>query len=96
MSSVIIRHSPKKEILVPIVAIENNIDFIMNNPSVVLLNDNIEHEIQSVSEVNILSKNASDIINKLYKCSVIDYLTKWYNFDNHMDSFVFFYIKFKN
>lgn len=96
MSKIIIRHSPKKEILVPLVAIENNIDFIMNKPDKVVLNDNIEHDIQSVTEMNILSKNASDIVNRLYKCSVIDYLTKWYNFDNHMDSFVFIYIKFKN
>lgn len=68
------------QIYVPLLAIENNIDFICSEPYPdIITADNIECRVALIEYINPLSKKGMEIIKDIYKIEVGSFLTLWYN-----------------
>lgn len=88
-----IAHYFEEELIVPIIAIEDNMDFIMDNDPKLVTADFIESNIISQQEIHVLSEEAGVLIWKLYKLSTIDYLKRWYSKYPYMSSMIFIHLK---
>lgn len=89
-----INHSFKTEILVPVAAISNNIDFLVNDKSVVRMvktSDNIECVVESFEEVHICTLEAD--IKRLYGMEPWPYIMRWYKVAPSMHSMDFVRVK---
>ena len=89
-----INHSFKNEIIVPIVAISNNIDFLLCKcEKRVLTSDNVECTVESHEEVHMCK--LGDDVKRLYDMEMWPYIMRWYNVDPNMSSMEFVKIKLK-
>ena len=91
-----INHSFKTEILVPVSAITNNIDFLINDKNatrMVKTSDNVECVVDSFEEVHICT--LENDIKKLYGMEPWPYIMRWYKVVPTMHSMDFVRIKLK-
>lgn len=91
-----ILHSFKPEIIVPIAAITNNVDFALGGKErvrMVKTSDNIECIVESFEEKHMCDL-AGDI-TRLYGMEPWSYIQRWYKVAPHMHSMDFFKIKLK-
>lgn len=90
-----IKHDPSKEVFVPLIAIENNIDFMMSKSKrLVIFTDGTEKEVKEWEEVNILSDEGKELASRIYGISWHKFLEVWYS-KCYFDSLSFLWIKFK-
>ena len=91
-----INHSFKTEILVPVAAISNNIDFLMNDKNAIRMvktSDNIECVVESFEEVHICTLETD--IKRLYGMEPWPYVMRWYKVVPLMHSMDFVRVKLK-
>lgn len=89
-----VRHKYRDEIIVPYIAVQNNIDFMLNKGERYLLTaDGIKAKVMGSKEVHVCELEAD--IKRLYNLSAWDYLCKWYNSEKSMDSMHLLHIKLR-
>lgn len=87
-----INHKYREKIVVPYLAIQNNIDFLSDNGEKrIIFADGIKAKVLSIEEKNICS--LKEEIESLYKMSQWDFICKWDKVYNHIDSMYFLVIK---
>lgn len=91
-----ILHSFKQEIIVPIAAITNNVDFVINDKSCVRMvktSDNVECVVERFEEVHMCLLEQD--IKRLYGMEPWPYIMRWYKVAPNMTTMDFFKIKLK-
>jgi hypothetical protein len=91
-----ILHSFKPEIIVPIAAITNNIDFVTAGKDCVRMvktTDDVECVVESYEEIHMCSLEAD--IKRLYGMEPWPYVMRWYKVAPHMNTMDFFKLKLK-
>lgn len=91
-----IAHRFKEEVIIPFVALTNNIDFCTtkNEEKTCLMADNVMCKVVSWEEKHIC-KLVGDV-KRIYGIqNMWDFIVRWYGLDNHMDSMYFLHIKLK-
>jgi hypothetical protein len=91
-----VRHSFREEIIVPIAAVTNNVEFLLNNESCVRMvktTDNIECCVESYSVVHMCQ--LSDDIKRLYNMDPWPWIMRWYGVEPNMHSMEFVKLKLK-
>lgn len=74
-----IKHNYLPQIYVPLLAIENNIDFICSEPYPdIITADNVVCRVALIEYVNPLSEKGREIIKDIYKIEVGSFLALWY------------------
>lgn len=89
-------HSFKEEIIVPIAAITNNVDFVIGGKDCVRMmktSDNVECVVDSFEEMHMCK--LEDDIKRLYGMDPWPYVMRWYKVAPHMHSMEFYKIKLK-
>lgn len=89
-----INHSFRPEILVPVAAISNNIDFLVNDKNatrMVKTSDNVECVVESFEEVHICTLEKD--IKELYGMEPWPYIMRWYKVAPAMHSMDFVRVK---
>lgn len=87
-------HRYRDEIVVPYIALRNNIDFMLNKGERYLItSDNIKAKVVECKEVHIC--DLEDDIKRLYNILAWDFIKRWHGSDNRMDSMHFLKIKLK-
>lgn len=84
-----IQHSFKEEIVIPIIALYNNFDFLYNNKEdkYVKTSDGYICVVKKYELIHIC--NLENKIYNIYKINLIDYIKRWYNACPQMDSMMF-------
>lgn len=91
-----IEHNYKEEIVVPLISIYNNIEFLNSTKQKIETEDGVECEVLSVKQIHILDDESIDLITSLYGVSEMLFMKKWYiKYGSAMQSLVFVYIKLK-
>lgn len=91
-----IQHQPSEELFVPLIAVENNIDFLTSkSKKLVIFTDVTEKEVKEWKEINILSGEGKQLVSRIYGISWHKFLEVWYS-KCYFDSLSFLYINFKN
>lgn len=91
-----ILHSFKPEIIVPIAAITNNVDFVIGSKECVRMvktSDNVECIVEAYEEKHMCELEAD--IKRLYNMDPWPYIQRWYKVAPHMHTMDFFKIKLK-
>lgn len=89
-----VRHKYRDEIIVPYIAVQNNIDFMLNRGDRYLITaDNVKAKVLESKELHLLE--LKDDIKRLYGISAWDYICKWHSVDEHMDSLHLLHIKLR-
>lgn len=89
-----IRHKFREEMIVPYIAVQNNIDFILNKGERYLLTaDGIKAKVIECTEVHVCE--LKDDIKRLYDMDAWDYICRWYNAEKCMNSLYFLHIKLR-
>lgn len=93
----VIHHSFKPRILVPYIAITDNIPFTCNGKikQEVRLSDGNTYEALLLETINILSDRGEKLIKEIYNLDTIQILKKWYKYDSHFESLEFVLIELK-
>lgn len=89
-----IRHKFREEMIVPYIAVQNNIDFMLNKGERYLLTaDGIKSKVTECNEVHVCE--LKDDIKRLYDMNAWDYICRWYNAEKCMNSLYFLHIKLR-
>lgn len=89
-----VRHRYKEEIIVPLVAITKNIDFLMGRgKKTIHLTDGTTCEVVKWSEIHLLDMD--DEVKKMYNMSAWDFAKRWYSYDKGMQSMTFIKMQLK-
>lgn len=89
-----VKHRYKEEIIVPYIAVQNNIDFMLNKGERYLITaDNVKAKVLEAKEVHMCE--LWEDIDRLYKLSVWDFIVRWYNSEKNMDSMHLLHIKLR-
>lgn len=94
-NSYIINHSYKPAILVPLLAISNNFDFLTNENRYnikAIMQDGTPVIIDRWEYMNILSEKTDNIIREIYGIDVLSFARKWYR-SLPIDSLNFIYMQ---
>lgn len=87
-----VSHNYREEIIVPIIAIENNITFMINKGDrYIIFHDGVKAKVTEVQEKHICE--LEDDIQKLYGISAWQFMTRWYQTYKGMSSMEFVVIK---
>lgn len=87
-----VSHNFRDEIIVPIIAIENNITFMINKGDrYIIFHDGVKAKVSEVQEKHIFE--LEEEIKRLYNCEVWTFVNKWYATYKIMDSMTFVCIK---
>ena len=87
-----INHRYKEEIIVPLVAVTNNIKFLFDKEERhVMLGDGNVKKVISCEEVHICALESD--INRMYGITPWDFVRRWYKIYPRMDSMFFLKIK---
>lgn len=90
-----INHRFREEVIVPLAAITNNINFLFSNDErIVLLGDGTKGKVTSCEEVHICALEQD--INNLYKMGAWDFIKRWYKIYPNMDTMYFVKLKITN
>ena len=79
--------------LVPWCAISGNIEFMQDKSGVIETSDGVLCSAIKYKEIHILSKEAYDIVQELYKMQVLQFMRKWYEQIPRMSEMWFVYLK---
>lgn len=92
-----INHKYREEVVVPLVAISNNICFLVKKDEkrTILTSDDIACDVIDFKEVHIASEEFEALIKRLYNLDAFTFIKKWYSKKREMDSMFFVYIKMK-
>lgn len=89
-----IRHKFREEMIVPYIAVQNNIDFMLNKGERYLLTaDGIKAKVTECKEVHVCE--LKDDIKRLYDMDAWDYICRWYNAEKCINSLYFLHIKLR-
>lgn len=89
-----VRHSFKPEIIVPIAAITNNIDFLLcKGEKRIMTTDSVECTVESHEEIH-MCKLATDV-KRLYNMDMWPFIMRWYGVEPDMHSMEFVRMKLK-
>ena len=90
-----IAHRFKDEIVIPFVALTNNIDFCLakDEEKICCTADNVMCEAVYWEERHMCELEQK--VKDLYDMNCWDFLKRWYLMDKHMDSLYFLYLKLK-
>lgn len=89
-----LRHSFKTEVIVPIAAITNNVDFVLYDcEKMMLTTDNIECVVEFY-ELTHMCKLESDV-KRLYGMDMWPFIMRWYGVSPNMSSMEFVKLKLK-
>lgn len=87
-----INHKYKDTVIVPYVAIHNNIAFLMTKGDrYVVTSDNIRCKVTEIKEIHICE--LEDLVNELYNIDCWSFVKRWYSTKKCMDSMHFVYLK---
>lgn len=86
-------HRYRKEVFVPLLAIENNMSFLEEKeyPNIIT-SEGIECKINKFLHVNPLSEQGRKLIEDIYNIPLQDFLIKWYS-SMPFDGLMFCWIK---
>lgn len=74
-----LQHTFKPAILVPMLAIYPNSEWIMDNKKMmVVTSDNVMAKVIREEKIHFLSKEMHDIVTKVYNTDVLSFGRKWY------------------
>lgn len=92
-----ILHNFKEEVFLPICAISDNIDFMLDKDEKrVITNDKVTCEVICVDYVHILSEEAKVLINRIYGMDdVYAFMKNWYNTLKYIQSMDFVHLRLK-
>ena len=89
-----INHKYKEQVVLPYVAITNNIRFLLTNGErYVVTTDNVKCQVESLKEVHICE--LEKVIHEIYKIDCWTFIKKWYASQGSMGSMYFVYMKLK-
>ena len=89
-----VRHSFKPEIIVPIAAITNNIDFLLcKGEKRVMTTDGVECTVESHDEIHMCK--LEEHVKRLYNMDMWPFITRWYAVEPNMSSMEFVKMKLK-
>lgn len=88
-----VAHLFAEEIVVPWIAISNNISFMMNKPKTIITADFVEAKIIARKEIHILSDEGIRVTKRLYGIPVDTLLKRWYSKYPEISSLHFVYLK---
>ena len=75
-----IHHSFKSQIFVPLVAINNNVEFLYGQgDKICRMTDGIIARATKIEIIHIASERAEEIIKSIYGMNVLSFMRKWYN-----------------
>lgn len=75
-----IQHTFKDEIFLPILAIRSNCEWIFDkNKKMVVTSDKVMAKVTYEEKLHLLSQDAQEIIQRLYKTDVLSFARKWYS-----------------
>lgn len=87
-----VTHKYRDEIVIPIIAIENNITFFTNKGErYIIFVDGVKAKVVDVQEKHICE--LEETIKRLYNCDCWTFVKKWYSTYKNMESMVFVCIK---
>lgn len=87
-----IKHSFREEVIIPYVAITDNIDFLLSDePKKILTDDGVLCNVVERKERHICT--LADEIRRIYGIEPWNFLCKWYGAFNSMDSQTFVCLK---
>ena len=87
-----INHKYKDRVIVPYVAITNNISFMMTKGNrYIITSDNIKCRVVELQEIHICELES--LVNELYKMDCWSFIKRWYETKKWMESMHFVYIK---
>jgi hypothetical protein len=92
-----VNHKYREEIVVPLVAISNNICFLLERDKerIVITADDVKCNVVDYKEVHIACDEFESLIKRLYNLDAYTFIKKWYSKKREMDSMFFVYIKMK-
>ena len=79
-----VEHKSAREMLIPYVAISDNVNIQVGN--IVVSSDFKELEVARIGHLHALSPDAANTISNLYKIDVMTYLKAWYKKYPHFNS----------
>lgn len=89
-----VKHKFRDTIIIPICAITNNIDFLLNKgDKKVITSDKIKCVVIDYQEKHICE--LEKLIREIYNISAWDMICKWYRYCKYMDSMHFLILKLK-
>lgn len=90
----LLKHKYQEEVIVPLVAVSENIDFLFNRGRrMVITADGVSCLVEKAEEIHLM-KMEEDVQN-LYKMSAWAFAQRWYSYYPDMDSMTFLKIKLK-
>lgn len=73
-------HTFKDEILIPVLAISSNLEFLCNKgDKLIVTSDNVQATVKRYESVHILSDDATELVRRLYNTDVYSFMRKWYS-----------------
>lgn len=89
-----VAHKFREDIIIPYIALTENIDFLLcDGKKTIQTKDGVRCECVSYEHKHIFEMEED--IKTLYGIETYDFLKRWYNFDNAMDSLHFIKMKLK-
>ena len=73
-------HTFKPEVFVPVLAIHCNCEWLLDDKrKIVVTSDKIMADVKYEESIHLLSKEAEDIIKRLYNTDVLSFARRWYS-----------------
>jgi hypothetical protein len=89
-----VAHKFKEDIIIPYIALSNNLDYLLcDGKKTIHTKDGVMCECVSYEHKHIFEMEED--IKTLYGIETYDFLKRWYNFDNAMQSLYFIKMKLK-
>ena len=89
-----ISHRYREEVFVPLLAIEDNMNFLKEDYQVVETSEGIQCKVTSFTFLNAVGKEGRELIKTLYDMSLEVFLVRWHGVTN-MSGLMFCWIKMK-
>jgi hypothetical protein len=92
MSTHHVKHRWKNEIIVPLIALSDNIDFLtLKEDKTIITADGVQAKVNKWEEIHICALD--DLTKRLYGMSAWDFMLRWYNNGDVFYTAYFVYIK---
>lgn len=89
-----VNHSYRDKIICPFIAVSNNYRFVVTDGErYIITADDVKCKVTHIDVRNIFDLESE--IDKLYKISAWDFLKRWYNVNNNLNSIDFFVLELK-
>lgn len=92
MSTHHVKHRWKDEIIVPLIALSDNINFLtLKEEKTIITADGVQAKVNKWAEIHICALD--DLTKRLYGMSAWDFMLRWYNNGDVFYTAYFVYIK---